>query len=70
MVLGSNSVVLCYDVASAECLLYVIFVFVLKVLPQYHVCRDSVGECDVPEFCDGISGQVSVPPPVYRLVLY
>lgn len=30
----------------------------LKVRPQYQVCRDSASECDVPEFCDGISGQV------------
>jgi len=35
-------------------------VLVLKVRPQYQVCRDSVSQCDVPEFCDGISGQVSV----------
>jgi len=37
----------------------VICVMMTKVRPQYVVCRDSVGECDVPEFCDGISGQVS-----------
>ena len=32
----------------------------MQVRPQYQVCRDSASECDVPEFCDGISGQVSI----------
>jgi len=35
-------------------------VYIAKVAPQYQMCRDAVGECDVPEFCDGISGQVSI----------
>jgi len=31
---------------------------IVKVRPRYLVCREAVGECDVAEFCDGISGQV------------
>jgi len=43
---------------SVELLQFNVVCVLLKVRPRYTVCRDSVGECDVPEFCDGISGQV------------
>jgi len=39
--------------SSVNCLM-------MQVRPLYQVCRDTVGECDVPEFCDGISGEVGI----------
>lgn len=37
--------------------LYLLNLF-YQILPQSYVCREAIGECDVPEFCDGKSGEV------------
>ena len=34
--------------------------FLLQLLPSSQMCRAPGSECDVPEFCDGLSGQCPV----------
>lgn len=34
--------------------------YFFQVLPSYFLCRAPETECDVPEYCDGISGHVSI----------
>ena len=31
----------------------------MQVLDSSHMCRDRQSECDIPEFCDGQTGNVS-----------
>ena len=40
---------------KSECMV----LFCVKVRPSNQMCRDASGECDVPEFCDGATGNVS-----------